>query len=244
MPERKPSTLSNVFWFFRNMFRHAQAGPIPADWNFENYEHYWEEKTRQGSGQDMSYPEIVRIADKIIHPGSRVLDIGCGNGALLHAIKQNKGIVETGIDVSSVAVNIAKSRGINARTFDVFTDDLDVLGNFDFITCFEAFQHIQNSEYLLKLLIDHFPRVEFLFSIPNSGYIYSRIRLLFGRFPKQWHVHPGEHVRFWTQKDFSLVLHELGYKILQVFPASLPFVLSRKYPRLFSDSLVFHLIKY
>jgi methionine biosynthesis protein MetW len=225
------------------MFRHASANPIPDNWNFDNYDRYWEERIKKGSSEDISYPEIINISDKIVRPGSRVLDIGCGNAAFLSAIKQKKKIIETGIDISSTAVEIAKSLGINARIFNVFKDDFDVLGNFDFVTCFEVLEHIQNSEYLMKLLIEKFPNAEFLFSIPNSGYIYSRCRLLFGRFPKQWHVHPGEHIRFWTKKDFSIILDELGFQIIQIYPASFPFFLSYKYPSLFSDSLIFHLIK-
>ena len=48
------------------------------------------------------------------------------------------------------------------------------------------------------------------FSVPNSGYISYRLRLLFGSFPVQWKIHPGEHLRFWTYKDIKWWLKQLN----------------------------------
>ena len=79
-------------------------------------------------------------------------------------------------------------------------DDFLSTNKFDIITAFEVLEHLPDAdEQLLKLYSK--VNVAFIFSVPNTGYIVHRLRLLFGRFPLQWRAHPGKHARFWTKKD-------------------------------------------
>jgi hypothetical protein len=73
----------------------------------------------------------------------------------------------------------------------------------------EVLEHMQNPEAFLenvKLICR-----KNILSIPNTGFLLWRLRLLFGRFPIQWKVHPGEHLRYWTYRDLVWWLNELGY---------------------------------
>jgi hypothetical protein len=69
---------------------------------------------------------------------------------------------------------------------------------------------MQNPEQFLKI-IERKTKKSIFFSIPNTGFIAYRLRLLLGSFPVQWRIHPGEHIRFWTYRDLKWWLKELGY---------------------------------
>ena len=87
--------------------------------------------------------------------------------------------------------------------------------SFDYITIFEVLEHISNAEQAIIRIRDTFKSKIAFISIPNSGSLYARIRLLRGRFPKQWVVHPGEHVRFWTLHDFNFMINGLGIEVIK-----------------------------
>jgi len=68
-----------------------------------------------------------------------------------------------------------------------------------------------NSEYALQIASELGLKTKKL-DITKPGFIIPRLRLVFGRFPLQWAKHPGEHLRFWTQKDLVWWLKAQGYK--------------------------------
>lgn len=72
----------------------------------------------------------------------------------------------------------------------------------------ELLEHLPNSEEVLLALLKTTNK-KLIFSIPNTGFIGHRLRLLFGSFPLQWRTHPGEHLRFWTYNDIRFWLKEL-----------------------------------
>jgi hypothetical protein len=79
-----------------------------------------------------------------------------------------------------------------------------------------------------------------LITIPNTGAINDRLRLLFGRFPKQWILHPSEHLHFWTVTDFLFLCRQLGFKVGKVYGLYDPYYnlgclkLWKYYPKLFT----------
>ena len=99
-------------------------------------------------------------------------------------------------------------------------------------------EHIPKPEDVMGKVKDKFKKM-LIVSIPNTGHYIHRLRLLFGHFPVQWVWHPGEHLRFWTMKDFKKWADELGFKVVGIrihtgFPFLLKFI-----PSLFTDSMVF-----
>jgi len=55
-----------------------------------------------------------------------------------------------------------------------------------------------------------------LISMPNTGYCVYRLRLLAGRFPRQWVIHPSENIRFWTFTDIRLIAKLTGLEIVRL----------------------------
>ena len=201
-----------------------------------DYETYWERK-EAGGQLWMSYREILDLCDTIIPPRATILDVGCGNGAFLAGLKQRKPVEELGIDISAKAVELAKNAGVTAKVFDVLHEDITSLGRYEYITAFEVLEHLPNPEQLLSTI--HPLGKCVLVTIPNTGYYLQRLRLLFGRFPRQWVLHPGEHLRFWTWRDFQLTAELCGYRIAEVIPIRGRSSWARFMPGLFGEALFF-----
>lgn len=182
-----------------------------------NYEAYWRARLERGNvkSERLMNEHKRKLIAQLIDPGSTVLDIGCGDGSLLAYLQETKAIVPFGIDVSSVSCERARLKGIKVIEADITREDVPI-PKADFIILSEVIEHLANPEVLLGRLRDRFDR-GLLIDIPNSGAINDRLRLLFGRFPKQWVFHPAEHLRFWTIRDFVFLCQQLGYQVNEYF---------------------------
>jgi methionine biosynthesis protein MetW len=175
-----------------------------------NYDKYWEDKRSSSMGTANSY-QIKRasLIEKRIETGSSVLDLGCGDGAVLFQLMKFIKIDAIGADISEKALKYLQSKGIKTIKCDLNNaDEIDSLPEVEYILLLEVLEHMQNPEKFL-LRIQKKARKGLFISFPNTGYITYRLRLLFGRFPVQWRVHPGEHLRFWTYKDLKWWLKEM-----------------------------------
>ena len=205
-----------------------------------DYDEYWKDKKGMDMGNANDYQRIRArwIAEKI-DEGSTVLDLGCGDGAVLSEIRKIKNIKPIGVDISSYALNFCTSQNIKTIKIDLSRiEELKALPVVDFILMLEFLEHIPNPERALRILESKAQKAMF-FSFPNSGYIVYRLRYLSGRFPVQWLVHPGEHLRFWTYKDLKWWLKELGYanrSTIYVYKGI--FLLNKIWKNLFSRALL------
>lgn len=209
-------------------------GPAPRR-EFSDYNDYWNHRKAVG--------EVMRrwvVASDEIPDGSSVLDIGCGSGEFLEYLQsRHTGLVLEGTDYSSVAVESIQARGFNARLVDITSEPIGA--EYDYITCFEVFEHIPEAETALRNLKDAF-RNQLIISVPNVGYIGCRMRLaLCGRFPITMCVyHIKEHVRHWTPRDFSEWMKLEGLTVARIEgqygPSWLPW---KKFPGLFASGLVY-----
>lgn len=233
-----PSRVRGALRYWLNMGKHVVADAKPQQWDFD-YEAYWAQRLDDGNDA-ISYPELVDICAAAIPPNARILDIGCGPGVFLQELLKRKPLRAVGVDVSCRAVEAARSRGVEAEVIEAGAE-MRHLGTFDFVTLFEVLEHIQNAESVLANVSRSFPYATVLASVPNTGYISSRLRLLFGRFPRQWIVHPGEHIRFWTLRDFRLMATHLGYRVTRVTPLRGSTLLAPWLPGLFGEALVFQM---
>lgn len=197
-----------------------------------DYEEYW------GEMQDINIKERTRIFSKIIKPGSTVLDIGCGTGTNLKYLIENNNVIAEGIDISSTAVQIAKKRGINAWVSDITQEQLNLDKKYDYILLSEVLEHIASPETLLSKLKEKFEE-GVIVSVPNIGLYKHRLRLLFGRFPIQWAFHPGEHLRFWTLRDFRWWVQNQGFRITDSYPSNGFPIIYKHFPSLFANMIVY-----
>jgi methionine biosynthesis protein MetW len=197
-----------------------------------DYDAYWRDKRGHGT---MGEPGIfqfhrARWILPRIDEGDSVAEFGCGDAATLLWLKQRKKIEAIGIDVSDYALDFAKSRGIRTHRVDAKSADWDSLPEADTYLLLEVLEHMPDPEVVLAKVLSK-ARKKVIISIPNTGYFPYRIRLLFGRFPVQWKLHPAEHLRFWTIRDFRWWLAQLrlsgksevhGYKGIPVLNRLLP----------------------
>ena len=172
-----------------------------------DYDEYWNVRDESAEIQ----PRFPIMAD-VINDGSQVLDVGCGDGTFLEYLKKKKYVNEIGVDISQVAVSRARKKGVTAQVkkLDQISEEYDD-GAFDYVVMSEVIEHVTNPEELVQTAWS-LTSASLLVTIPNIGYWPHRLRLLFGRFPVQWVHHPGEHVRYWTIRDFSDWLDELILK--------------------------------
>jgi methionine biosynthesis protein MetW len=178
-----------------------------------DYERYWEEK-RSGDTFGRLPPfqrDRAEWALRRIEKGGKVLDIGCGDGSILRHMATRKEIVPVGADISENVLRKLEAMGVGVFKFDIEKDSPELLPECDHILLFEVLEHLKNPEDLLPRMLKKAGKSVFV-SVPNTGYFPYRIRLLLGSFPVQWRIHPGEHLRFWTYRDFQWWLAQLGMK--------------------------------
>lgn len=204
-----------------------------------NYDQHWEQRVNHLI-PERRIKKFVAIR-KLIERGSSILDVGCGDGVGLEILlKDNIASAQSlGIDISEVAVRKCKQKGLNAKQVDISnTSFADKLPVFDYIILADVIEHIPNPEELLLALKGNF-RKGIVVTVPNTGFLRHRLRLLFGKFPMQWDVYPGKHLRFWTYKDFLWWLGQLGFGKEKFIPVlGIPF-LKRVWPNLFCDVMLF-----
>jgi methionine biosynthesis protein MetW len=154
---------------------------------------------------------------EMVEPGSRVLDLGCGEGELLAWLKEKKGVSAQGVEIDPNKVRRAISRGVLAYQSDIehgLADYPD--GTFDFVI---LSQTLQEMRYPLKVLREML-RVgrHVIVAFPNFGHWTTRIsHLLSGRsprtelFPYDWYESPNLH--FLTIYDFVLLCRAENWTI-------------------------------
>ena len=219
-----------------------------GDYHFANkkldYTEYWEQLTNKEEWE-IILPSKLKFMEGLIAQGSSVLDVGCGDGSLLYHLSQTRGIRGEGIDISEKGVAIAQSRGIEARVADATSGEFSVDRSYDYIIISEVLEHLPNAEEVVLKLRDAFDK-RLIITIPNSGFLGERLRLLIGRFPKQWVYHPGEHVRFWTVADFLSWADQLGLRVEAYHGLADDYYdvkvrIWKYYPKLFSRYIVYEL---
>ena len=154
---------------------------------------------------------------EMVEPGSRVLDLGCGEGELLAWLKEKKGVSAQGVEIDPNKVRRAIARGVSAYQSDIEHGLADYPDNtFDFII---LSQTLQEMRYPLKVLREML-RVarHVIVAFPNFGHWTTRLsHLISGRsprtelFPYDWYESPNLH--FLTIYDFVLLCRAENWTI-------------------------------
>jgi methionine biosynthesis protein MetW len=143
---------------------------------------------------------------QMVAPGSRVLDVGCGDGALLQLLADTKEVDGRGIEVSRERVNACVARGLSVIQGDADRDLDDYPdGAFDYAILSLTIQATRHPKAVLEQLLRIGRRA--IVSFPNFGHWRVRSQLLLtGRMPvnehlpDSWYVSPNAHLC--TIKDF------------------------------------------
>lgn len=126
--------------------------------------------TIPGGRKKLKYLLSVLQRLKVTRPHVKVLDVGCGNGAITFAVA-SVGCEVVGVDVSESSIEHAResNRFVNARFEAVPGDEFDLEDTYDLIICSEVLEHLYRPERLLKTMVRHLKDDGFLFiTIPNG----------------------------------------------------------------------------
>jgi methionine biosynthesis protein MetW len=162
-------------------------------------------------------PDLAAIA-AMIRPGARVLDVGCGDGALLEHLKA-KNVDGRGIEISQANVNACVARGLAVVQGDADTDLVDYPAQvFDAVILSQTIQATEKPRVVMEHLLRIGRRVAI--SLPNFGYWKVRLSLLTGgRMPRthtldySWWATPNIHLC--TLADFVDLTRECGATIVE-----------------------------
>ncbi len=221
-------------------FRRLYAYPDTAHIGVVDYDTYWDNKAQTGLGKLSPWRlKRAQVFAALVQRGDRVLDLGVGDGALLQYMIQQAGIEGFGLDVSAKAVEFCQAQGLQVELADINRPISDYLQEpFDYVILSEIIEHLPDPESLLNSLRP-FVRKGIIISIPNTGFHQHRLRLLLGRFPLQWVVTPGEHLRFWTRADFHWWANQLNFRVAREVPYEGTPLLKAVWPGLFAAAFVY-----
>lgn len=170
---------------------------------------YWDKRRRNYTYFLNDYQKFrVSFIQDRIDTDKRILDLGTGTGdQVIHLCA--KGYNITCSDFSEESKHLIKENNLKFIKCDLSCDkDLELFSNYDVLLACEVLEHTQNPEKILNYFLQS-SSTQLIFSVPNTGYFIYRLRLMFGSFPVQWRVHPGEHVRYWSLRDMQWWLSQL-----------------------------------
>ena len=165
-------------------------------------------------------PDLAVIAANV-PPGSRVLDVGCGDGALMAALRDARGIDARGLEIDAANVAECVARGLSVLQGDADTDLADYPDkSFDYAILSQTLQTTMRPDLVLDQLL-RIGRQAFV-SFPNFAHWRVRLSLLWGGrmpvtrlLPVAWYQTPNIH--HVTIDDFRALLGARGIKVEQAW---------------------------
>jgi len=161
----------------------------------------------------------LQVIASWIEPGSKVLDLGCGEGDLLHFLKQSKQVVGTGIELVEAKVARCIEKGLSVVQGDINAEVQDYADNtFDYAILSQTLQQVYEPADLIRSLLRIGKRG--IVSFPNFSFLSVRLQLLATGYapitrqlPYEWYDTPN--IRVITIKDFRKFSKEVGFKIIK-----------------------------
>jgi len=167
-------------------------------------------------GAGGSRVDLLVVAD-MVEPGSRVLDVGCGDGELLQLLTDTRGVDARGIELSREGVNECVAKGLAVIQGDADTDLAEYPDDaFDYVVLSQTIQATRQP----RVVLEHMLRIgrHAIVSFPNFGHWKIRLKLLTqgqmpqtANLPYAWWESPNIH--FCTIKDFQTLCGVTGARM-------------------------------
>jgi methionine biosynthesis protein MetW len=165
----------------------------------------------------MAEHDVMASIARLVPPGSRVLDLGCGDGALMAHLQATRACTGYGVEIDDAKVLACIKRGVNVLQLNLedgltmFEDDA-----FDVVLQIDTLQHLRNTETMLRetARVGRIGVVAF----PNFAHWPNRLAVLQGRMPVtrrlpyQWYDTPN--IRVGTHADFEVLARSCGLTVL------------------------------
>ena len=168
----------------------------------------------------MTEKATMEALARLVPEGSRVLDLGCGDGSMLDYLQRSRGCSGYGIEIADANVLACVRRGVNVIQLNL-DEGLAMFGDssFDVVLQIDTLQHLRNAEVMLR----ETARVgrTGIVAFPNFAHWPNRLSVLRGRMPVtrrlpyQWYDTPN--IRVGTYKDFEVLAHKNQLRILDAF---------------------------
>ncbi|MBS0453058.1 MAG: methionine biosynthesis protein MetW [Proteobacteria bacterium] len=168
----------------------------------------------------MSDESTQRLVAQLVPPGSRVLDLGCGDGSLLDLLQRERGCTGYGVEIADGNVLKCIRRGVDVIQLNLdeglalFQD-----ASFDVVLQIDTLQHLRNAEVMLRETV-RVGRIGIV-AFPNFAHWPNRISIARGRMPVtrrlpyQWYDTPN--IRVGTFKDFEVLAGKNNLRVLDAF---------------------------
>ena len=190
----------------------------------------------------MTEKSTLRAIAELVPRGSRVLDLGCGDGSLLAHLVAERGCSGYGIEYNDANVLACVRRGVNVLQLNL-EDGLAIFedNSFDVVLQIDTLQHLRNAEVMLR----ETARIgkQGVVAFPNFAHWPNRLSILQGRMPVtkrlpyQWYDTPN--IRVGTFKDFEVLALKNKLRILDSFGLQNG-ELKRMLPNALASTAVFH----
>ena len=189
----------------------------------------------------MSDRKDMELIAELVPAGSRVLDLGCGNGELLAYLGRARQCSGYGVEIADANVLACTRRGVNVIQLNLeeglamFEDQ-----SFDIVLQLDTMQHLRNTEKMLRETA-RVGRIGIV-SFPNFAHWPNRLRVATGRMPVtkalpyEWYDTPN--IRVGTYADFEVLARKDGLRILDAFGIQGGEVV-RRWPNLMASVAVF-----
>jgi methionine biosynthesis protein MetW len=168
----------------------------------------------------MSDLDTQKLIARLVPEGSRVLDLGCGDGALLDLLQRERGCSGYGVEIADGNVLRCIRRGVDVIQLNLdeglaMFDD----ASFDVVLQIDTLQHLRNAEVMLR----ETARVgrQGIVAFPNFAHWPNRLSIARGRMPVtrrlpyQWYDTPN--IRVGTFADFQVLAHRNELRVLDAF---------------------------
>ena len=160
--------------------------------------------------------DLLLVAD-MVAPGSKVLDIGAGDGELLRILGEQRGVDGRGIELSREGVNECVAKGLAVIQGDADTDLRDYPDDaFDYVILSQTLQATREPREVLRQMLRVGKRA--IVSFPNFAHWQVRLRLVFGgrmpetpSLPYKWYDTPNIHLC--SIDDFRALCADMGVRV-------------------------------
>mgnify|MGYP003601144766 FL=1 len=182
----------------------------------------------------------------LVPTGARVLDLGCGDGALLAYLQQHRGCSGYGVELDDANVLACMRRGVDVLQLNLdqglqeFADQ-----SFDVVLQIDTFQHLHNAQTMLLETV-RVGRMGII-AFPNFAHWSNRLSILRGRMPVnarlpyEWYDTPN--IRVGTFADFGVLAARNGLRVLDKFGLSETGQIVRQLPNLLASTAVYRVAR-